>query len=148
MRGNGTGVRCVKSVEEREGRGMARVRHFAGEFGAAVLEGESSLDVQEGGCQALGAEGHGMWGWPESSLWHGNQCGTQKEEGTATRRQGKPKEGWQEAEEMGSSSWVPEGSRYTSGHTRTWCPPGSRKEPKSPQLQDSLPRDLQGQRGP
>lgn len=76
---------------------------------------ESRLDVQERGCQALGAESRGMWGWPESSLWRG----TQKEEGTAARRQGKPKEGWQEAEEMGNSSSVLGGSRYTSGRCRT-----------------------------
>lgn len=31
----------VKSMEEREGRGMAWVRHFVGEFGAAVLEGRA-----------------------------------------------------------------------------------------------------------
>lgn len=80
---------------------------------------ESRLDVQEGGCQALGVESPGMWGWPESSLWRGNQHGTQKEEGTVTRRQGKPKEEWQEAEEMGSSSVVSGGSRYTSGCSRT-----------------------------
>lgn len=104
-----------RAGRERDGLGKA----FCRGVWSCCFGRESRLDVQEGGCQALGAESHGMWGWPESSLWRGNRRGTQKEEGTATRRQGKPKEGWQEAEEMGSSSSVSERDKYTSGRSRT-----------------------------
>lgn len=129
---NGTEVGCVKSMEEWEGGerdGLGKV--FCRGVWSCCFGRENRLDVQEGGCQALGAESRGMWGWPESSLWWGKH-GTQKEEGTATRRQGKPKEGWQKAEEMGSSSSVSGGSRYTSGHSRTWAQKDLEKSPKVP----------------
>lgn len=68
----------------------------------------------------------------ESSLWRGNRHRTQKEAGTGTRRQGRPKEGWEEAEEMGSSSSVWRSSRYTSvEHAAVRHLEGSPKVPNS-----------------
>lgn len=80
------------------------------------------------------------------SLQSGNWCRTQKEEGTETRRKGRPKERWQEAEEMGKSSLVSRRNRYTFGLGRACCFLGSRKEPKSPKCCNSLPADL-GEKG-
>lgn len=66
---------------------------------------ESRLDVQERGCQALGVESCGMWGWPESSLWRGNRHGTQKEEGTATRGRENWKRNGRRLRKWGAAAW-------------------------------------------
>lgn len=141
-------------VSEQEGKGRVWIRHFVGECGDAAAEGKSKLD-ERAGARLLGSVGEGLWyvglagcSDRESSLWHGNRHRTRKEEGTGTRRQGRPKVGWQEAEEMGSSSSVSRSSRYIPGLSRACRHPGSRREPESPKLWDSLPRDLGGQKEP
>lgn len=127
-------------VSEQEGKGTVWVRQFVGGFGAAAAEGKSKLG-ERAGARLPGSAAEGLWyvglaGRSDrgSSLWHGNRRRTQTEEGTGTRGQGRLKEGWQEAEEMGSSSSVSRSSRYTPGLSRACLCQGSRKELKTPKL--------------